>query len=192
MAASDELTREVQGTTSPAPGSYKLDTAHSVIGFVVRHLMVSKVRGEFKEFDGSIVVGDSPETSKVEVTIDANSISTRQDQRDNHLRSGDFFEVETYPTWKFVSTEITPKGGDNWEITGDLTIKGVTKSVTLDTEFNGAIVDARGNARFGFSATTTIDRTEFGVTFNSALEGGGLMLGNDIKVEIEGEALRQD
>ncbi|HLX78389.1 MAG TPA: YceI family protein, partial [Acidimicrobiales bacterium] len=142
-----ELTRTVDGLVVPAPGIYDLDKAHSVIGFVARHLMVTKVRGTFGEFEGAITVAEDPAQSSVEVEIRTDSVTTGEPQRDAHLRSADFFEQEKFPTMTFKSTSVAPAGDGSWKITGDLTIRGVTKSVTLNTEYNGAVTDPWGGAR---------------------------------------------
>ena len=139
-------------TTSPAlaaltAGTWNVDPSHSNVGFVARHLMVTKVRGSFAGFSGAITVGDDPLQSKVEATVDAASIDTGDDNRDTHLRSGDFFDVEQYPTWSLVSTGLTPRGGDRYVLQADLTIKGVTKSVAFDLEFEGVATDPWGNTK---------------------------------------------
>jgi polyisoprenoid-binding protein YceI len=190
MTETATLTRTVAGVEIPHPGTYVLDKAHTTISFVVRHLMVSKVRGHFNGFEGTIVVGEEPKDSKVEVTIDATSVDTRDQQRDAHLKSPDFFEVEKYPTLTFVSTGVHGDG-DDWKVTGDLTIHGVTRPVTLDIEFLGATGDPWGGKRIGFSASTQIDRTDYGLTWNAAVETGGVVVGKDVKIEIEAEAILQ-
>ncbi|MDA8032652.1 MAG: YceI family protein [Actinomycetota bacterium] len=188
MAETETLTRTLEGAPAPLPGTYHLDKAHSIVGFVVRHLMVSKVRGQFNDFDGEIVVGETLADSKVSVTIQVASIDTREEQRDGHLKSGDFFELETYPTITFVSTAVRPAGGD-WKVDGNLTIKGSTRPVTLDVEFLGATGDPWGGKRIGFSARTEIDRDDYGMNFNAAVEGGGLVVGKRITIELEAEAV---
>lgn len=190
MADSAGLTRTINGAAIPLPGIYTLDKAHTSVGFVVRHLMVSKVRGNFQEFDGTITVADEPGQSKVETTIQAGSVDTREEQRDGHLRSADFFDADKFPTITFVSANVVPAGGD-WKVEGDLTIHGVTRPVVLDVEFNGASGDPYGGTRIGFSAVTEIDREDFGMTFNMALETGGVMVSKNVKIEIEAEAIRQ-
>ncbi len=185
-----ELTRIVDDETVPAPGVYTLDKAHTVIAFIARHLMVTKVRGTFDEFEGTVIVAEDPMESSVQATIRTDSVSTAEPQRDAHLRSGDFFEQDRYPTMTFSSTAVRPAGGGKWQVTGDLTIKDVTRSVVLDLEFNGATPDPWGGVRLGFSASTEIDRTEFGVSWNSALDGGGVVVGNRVRIEIEAEAVR--
>lgn len=190
MSQAAELTRKIGTAEAPQPGRYRLDKAHTTVGFVVRHMMVSKVRGHFSDFEGEIVVGETPAASSVTTTIQVASVDTRDEQRDAHLRSGDFFELDTYPTITFTSTAVEPRGSD-WRVTGDLTIKGVTKPVVLEVEFNGATKDPYGGTRIGFSATTEIERDEFGISFNAVLEGGGLVVANRVKIEIEAEAVLQ-
>jgi polyisoprenoid-binding protein YceI len=189
MADQKELTRTVNGAAAPHPGTYTLDKAHTSVSFVVRHMMVSKVRGLFSEFEGEIVVGEVPADSKVTTTIQVASITTNDEQRDAHLKSGDFFELETYPTITFVSTNVAQDGSD-WKVTGDLTIKGVTKPVVLDVEFNGAQADPWGGTRIGFSAEAEIERDTFGITFG-LVEGGGMVVANKVKIELEAEAVLQ-
>lgn len=191
MAATALLTRTVNGTELPVPGVYTLDKAHTSIGFVVRHLMVSKVRGNFEDFEGTITVADEPEHSGVATTIQVATVDTRDETRDAHLRSADFFDAEQFPTMTFTSTRVVPAGGD-WKVEGDLTIHGVTRPVVLDVEFNGAIADPYGGTRLGFSASTEIDREDFAMTFNMALETGGVLVSKNVKIEIEAEAIRQD
>jgi len=188
MADTSELTRTVDGVALPQPGTYVFDKAHTNIGFIVRHLMVSKVRGKFGEFEGTIVVADDPSASSVTVTVQMASIHTGDEQRDGHLRSADFFEIEKYPVMTFTSTRILPSGAD-WKVEGDLTIHGVTQSTVLEVEFNGAQADPYGKSRVGFSAAGEINRDDFGVTFNMALETGGVMVSNTIKLELEVEAI---
>ena len=184
-------TREFQGLQIPAAGTYVLDAAHKRVGFVVRHLMVSKVRGNFGEATATITVGEDPLRSSVTATIATESVFTGQPDRDNHLRSGDFFEVAKYPTIEFRSTGIKSFEGNEFVLDGELTIKGITKQVELLVEFEGAGRSPYGHDVFGFSATTEIDREDWGLTWNMALETGGVMVGKKVKIEIEGEAIRQ-
>lgn len=188
MTEAETLTRTLDGVPAPLPGTYTLDVAHTVVGFVVRHLMVSKVRGQFNEFSGEIVVGETLADSGVQATIQVASIDTRESQRDAHLKSGDFFEQESHPTIDFKSTAVR-QAGDGWKVDGDLTIKGTTRQATLDLEFNGATADPWGGKRVGFSARTEIDRDDFGINFNAAVEGGGLVVSKRITIEIEAEAV---
>jgi polyisoprenoid-binding protein YceI len=171
-------------------GTWAIDPVHSEVGFTVRHLMVSKVRGTFKTFEGTITIGADPLNSGVETSIDAWSVDTRDENRDNHLRSSDFFEVEKYPRITFVSTAVRP-AGSNYVMTGDLTIRGVTRSVDVDLEFNGVSPDPYGGTRAGFSASTEISRADYGIEFNMPLDGGGVVIGDKIKINLEVEAVLQ-
>ena len=184
-------TRDFDGVTLPTPGTFVLDKSHTQIGFVARHLMVSKVRGRFTDYEGAIVVADDPAASSVEVTIQATSIHTNDENRDNHVRTNDFLAVEEFPTLTFRSTKVEISSGSSWKVTGELTIRGVTRPVVLDVEFEGVIQDPWGNQRLGFAASAEIDRNEFGVSFNAALETGGFVISPKIKLEIEAEAVRQ-
>jgi len=184
-------TRQFDGVVIPAAGTYTLDPAHKRVGFVARHMMVSKVRGEFAEATAAITVAEDPLQSAVTATISAASIVTGQNDRDNHLRSGDFLDVEKYPTLEFRSTGVKSHSGNDFVLTGELTIKGVTRVVDLEVEFEGVGRSPYGFDLFGFSASTEIDREDFGLTWNVALEAGGVMVGKKVKIEIEGEAIRQ-
>src|SRR4249919_1229206 len=156
-------------------GTYTLDPAHTRIGFVARHAMVTKVRGSFDEFAGTAVLdGANPANSRAEVTIKAASIDTRNAQRDEHLRGNDFLAMQEYPQITFVSTGVRQSGETTFEVTGDLTIKGVTNQVTIPFEFEGAATDPFGNERVGFEGSVAINRKDYGVTWNAALEGGGV------------------
>jgi len=166
-------------------GTWTLDPTHSEVSFSVRHLAISKVKGSFESFDASLETAEDHTASKVTASIDVASVNTNQKDRDGHLQSGDFFLAEQHPKMTFVSTSIEEKGGDDFLVHGDLTLRGVTKPVTLKSEFGGLVVDGYGQTKLGFSATTKIDRTEFGVTWNAALEAGGFTLGNDVTVTLE-------
>jgi polyisoprenoid-binding protein YceI len=187
----EATTRIIEGVEYPPAGTYVLDPAHTRLGFAVRHMAVSKVRGGLNAFEGSLVIGEDPLDSKVEVSIDATSVDTRDEARDNHLRSNDFFDVENHPRWSFASTGVRPTGDDQWEVDGDLTIRGVTRPVTLRTVFEGVVRDPYGNMRLGFTATTSIDRNDFGVAFNAVMEAGGLVVAKKVDIEIEAEAVLQ-
>jgi polyisoprenoid-binding protein YceI len=176
--------------TLPATGTWDIDASHSEVGFSVRHLGISKTKGRFGTFTGALVVADVPEDSSVAVEIDMASVDTRDAGRDEHLRGADFFEVETFPTMTFRSTKVTPKG-DRWLVEGDLTIKNVTKKVVLDAEVTGLATDPWGNDRVGFQASTEVDREDFGLTWNAALEAGGLLVGKTVKISLEVEAVLQ-
>ena len=173
--------------TLPQAGIWKIDTAHSQIEFVVRHLMVSKARGRFDAFDGEIRVGDRPEDSSVSVEIPVASISTGDPGRDGHLLSPDFFDAEQYPTISFRSTAVRP-AGERYEVDGELTVHGVTRPVTLDTEYFGTTRDPFGNDKVVFSASTEVDREDFGLTWNKSLETGGVLVGKKARIELEVEA----
>ena len=172
-------------------GTYTLDPAHSRIGFVARHAMVTKVRGQFNEFDGRTVIdGGTPANSSVQLTIRVDSVDTRNAQRDNHLRTNDFLDAENYPTITFASTSISHEGGSEFVVTGDLTIKDVTKSVTLPLEFTGAATDPFGNDRIGFEGSVTINRRDWGVNWNAALEAGGVLVSEKVTLEFEISAIK--
>jgi len=172
-------------------GTYTLDPAHSRLGFVARHAMVTKVRGNFNEFEGTTTIdGSDPSKSSVSVTAQVASIDTRNSMRDDHLRTNDFLDVEKFPTITFVSTSIEHDGGNDFQVTGDLTIKDVTKSVTIPLEFQGAAKDPFGNDRIGFEGSTQIVRSEYGVTYNAALETGGVLVSDKITLEFEISAIK--
>ncbi|MGZ8620496.1 MAG: YceI family protein [Actinomycetota bacterium] len=182
---------ERESVTLPPAGTYAFDKAHSEIGFVGRH-MLSKVRGRFTEFDGQIVIGRTPEGSHVEVEIDTASIWTNLEMRDDHLRSGDFLEAETYPKLTFKSTAVRLTGGNTFELVGDLTIKETTHEVVLDVEFLGAGPGLNGGTVAAFSAKTEIEREVWDMTWNMAVETGGLLVGKKVQIEIDVEALLAD
>jgi polyisoprenoid-binding protein YceI len=184
-------TRIVDGREAPPPGTWKIDPSHSEIQFFVRHMMIAKVRGRFREFEGTIRIAERPEDSWVEVVIEAASIDTRDRSRDEHLRSADFLDVERYPEVRFTSTSVGPGGTGRWQVAGDLTVRDVTRPVVLDVEYCGAVVDPWGNLRAGFLATTEIDRENFDITWNQALEAGGFLVGKGVRIEIDVEAVRQ-
>lgn len=182
-------------TTIPATltGTYTIDPAHSRIGFVTRHAMVSKVRGSFNEFEGSgHLDAENPADSHVTLTIQAASIDTRNPDRDAHLRSNDFFDMEHHPQITFTSTNVEQVGTDQYRVTGDLTIKGVTKPVTVDFEYSGTAVDPFGNTRIGFEGSTTVNRKDWGVNWNAALETGGVLVSEKVTLEFEVSAIRSD
>jgi polyisoprenoid-binding protein YceI len=187
----DVTSRMVNGTEWPAVGHYAIDPIHTEIGFAVRHMAVSKVRGRFDTFDGVIDIAEDPSDSKVSVTIDARSVDTRDETRDNHLRTNDFFDAENHPTWKFESTAVTGVGPTDWKVDGDLTIRGVTRPVTLDVSLEGVVKDPYGNHRVGFSASTSINRDDFGVSFGAVMETGGLVVAKKVDILIEAEAVLQ-
>ena len=171
-------------------GTWTIDPVHSVVGFWVRHMMVSKVRGRFGTFSGDIKIADDATESSVEATVDMASVGTGDDNRDQHLRTSDFFDIENFPTMTFRSTAITGAGSE-YEVTGDLTIRGVTKPVTFDLEFGGANEHPMGGTIAGFTATANIDRTDFGLEYNAVLEAGGFLIGNKVTIELDIEASLQ-
>jgi polyisoprenoid-binding protein YceI len=169
-------------------GTWKIDPTHSEVSFTVRHMMVSKVRGKFTTWDARIVTAGEPSQSSVTAEIDLSSINTGNDQRDGHLRSSDFFEVETHPTMTYRSTGVASQG-DSWQVDGELSLHGVTRSVPLTLEVNGFTADPYGGMRAGFSATSEISRSDFGIDFNMAMEAGGVVVGDKISIAIEIEAV---
>jgi polyisoprenoid-binding protein YceI len=181
--------RDYQGVSIPPAGTYELDPTHTVVGFVARH-MLSKVRGQFTEVTGAIEVGDSPEDSRVDVEVKTASITTHMEKRDQHLTSGDFLEVERHPVLTFTSTAMRPTGGTSFELDGDLTIKDITRPVTLSGEFLGWGPNMEGMPMLAASAKTTIDREDWGMTWNMAVETGGFLVGKKVDLEIEFEAHR--
>jgi len=178
-------------TLADLSGTYTLDSAHTRIGFVARHAMVTKVRGQFNDFEGSGVVDPSDFTkSTVTVIIQAASIDTRNEQRDAHLRSNDFLAMEEYAQITFTSTGIQQTGPTSVELTGDLTIRGVTNTVTIPFEFEGAATDPYGNLRVGFEGSVVINRKDYGVTWNVALETGGVLVSDKVTLEFEVSAIK--
>lgn len=174
--------------TATATRTLAIDRTHSEVGFQVRHLL-SKVRGRFNEFDGTIEFDESnPAGSHVDVTIHARSIDTGEADRDTHLRSADFFDVEKYPTLNFKSTSVTPRGENTYDVVGDLTINGTTRQVTLPASFLGAAQDPWGNTKFVYEAELALNRKDFGLTWNAALETGGFLVGDEVKVSLSIQA----
>jgi polyisoprenoid-binding protein YceI len=172
-------------------GTYTIDPSHSRIGFVARHAMVTKVRGSFNEFSGSgYFDAESPANSHLELTIQAASIDTRNADRDAHLRSNDFFAMDTYPTITFVSTAVELVDDGHYRVTGDLTIKGVTKPVSVEFEYSGSAVDPFGNHRIGLEGTTTVNRKDWGVSWNAALDAGGVLVSDKVTLEFEVSAIK--
>ena len=173
--------------------TYVIDPSHSTAGFKVRHLMVSNVRGEFSGVSGTVVFdAENPANSKVEAAIDATTIQTREAQRDQHLKSADFFDVEKFPKITFISKKVAPVGDGEWRVIGDLTIHGVTREVALDVEGpTPEVKDPWGNIKIGATATTKLDRRDFGLVFNVALEAGGVLVGDEVAVQLELELARQ-
>ena len=182
-------------TTVPttATGTYAIDPSHSRIGFVARHAMVSKVRGSFNEFDGSgYYDAEDPTQSHLQLAINAPSIDTRNADRDAHLRSNDFLDMDNHPEITFTSTAVEALDADTYRVTGDLTIKGVTKPVTIDFAYEGSATDPYGNVRVGFEGRTTINRKDWGVSWNTALEAGGVLVGEKVTLEFEVSAIRTE
>lgn len=171
-------------------GTWTVDPSHSEVGFTVRHLAVARVRGHFERFDASITIAPDPLDSAVTAEIDLSSIDTRDAQRDEHLRSSDFFSVDEHPKMTFRSTSVKPDGSD-FLVSGDLTIGEITRTVDLDLEFNGIGPDPWGGTRIGFSATTEINRKDFGIDFNIPLDGGGFVIGDRVRIALEVEAVLQ-
>jgi len=171
-------------------GDYTIDPAHTRLGFSARHAMVATVRGSFQEFTGTAHIDTAtPANSKVELSIVANSVTTGNEQRDGHLLSGDFFETEQYPNVTFTSTDVSRDGAD-WTITGDLSIKGVSHSVTIPFEFAGSAQDPFGNIRIGFEGEATIKRSDWGMSFNAALETGGVLVSDKVKLQFDVSAIK--
>ena len=180
-------------TTPAAVSTWTIDPVHSVPEFSVKHMVISTVKGRFTKVEGTISLDEAnPASSSVNATIDVSTIDTGEPQRDGHLRSGDFFDVEKFPTIAFTSTGVQKKGNDEYAITGDLTIRDVTRAVVLDTEYEGQIKDAYGKQRAAFTATTQIDRKDFGLNWNMALEAGGFIVSNTVKVTLHIAAVRND
>lgn len=185
-----ETVRHIDGIELPLKGTWKLDEAHTTVGFVARHIL-TKVRGGFTDFDGTIVIGEGPEDSSAVVEIQAASLSSGSEQRDEHVRSGDFLDVETYPVMTFTSKAVRPKGGNRFDLVGDLTIKDITNEVVLDTEFEGVGTSPWGTTVMSFSAKTRLFREDWDMTWNVALETGGLLVSKEIDIELEVEAVLQ-
>jgi len=180
-------------TALPTPGVYSIDAVHSAVNFTARHLVAAKVRGTFTEFEGTVTIGDSAETSSVSANVQAGSVTTHNEMRDGHLKSPDFFDLENHPTFTFVSTSVTQKSGDEYVLVGDLSINGVTKTVTWDLEYLGTGPGmAPGVTVAGFEASTEIDRRDFNVNFEGTLENGSLVVSNKITLTLEIEAQKQD
>ena len=172
-----------------SPGTWNIDPSHSIVSFVARHLVITKVRGTFGDVSGTVVIADDKLASTVQATVGMASITTGDEGRDGHLKSADFFDVETYPNMTFVSTGIRGDGAE-YVLTGDLTIKGVSKSVELDLEFEGVSPDPWGGTRVGFSAIGEINRRDYGLNFDVKVDTGGALVGEKIKLEIEAQAVK--
>ena len=182
-------------TTLPAAGAsttWQLDPAHTHVEFSVKHLMMARVKGRFAGVTGTVRLGSDPAASTVDVVIDAASIDTREAKRDAHLRSADFLDAERFPAITFRGRDVRPAGPDRFTIVGDLTIRDVTREVTLEVTDEGRVTDPWGGERAGFSATTEIDRRDFGLTWNQALEAGGVLVGNEVRISLEVELVKQE
>ena len=188
---SDVTTRSINGIELPPAGAYAFDKAHTTLGFVARH-MLSKVHGRFTDFDGQVKIGEAVEDSSVHVEIKADSITMDNEGRDQHLSSSDFFEIETYPTLSFTSTAFRPGKDKAFELDGDLTVKGVTRPVTLSGEFLGWGPGMRGGTIASFTAATTIDREDFDLTWNVAVENGGWLVGKKVDIVIDADLVLED
>lgn len=169
---------------------WQLDAAHTNVEFAVKHLMISTVRGRFGDVSGTVVTGDEPADAQIRVTIGASSIDTRQEQRDAHLKSADFLDVEKHPALTFVSTRVAPRPDGSLEVAGDLTVRGVTREVVLSVTPEGVTRDPWGGERAGFSAALKLNRRDFGLTWNQALETGGVVVGDEVKITIDAELLK--
>ncbi len=172
--------------------TWQIDSSHTNVEFTVRHMMISNVKGQFQKTTGTITAnGNDAASAKIDVTIDASSIETRVERRDAHLKSPDFLDVAKYPTITFKSTNVEAEGPNKWKVTGDLTLHGVTKQVVLDVDGSGPPVQVMGHTRAGASATTKIKRADFGLTWNKALEAGGVLVGDEVEISIDVEAVKQ-
>jgi polyisoprenoid-binding protein YceI len=193
MAQSTEQleNRTFQGVSLPPVGTYTIDPSHTTVEFVARH-MLSKVRGRFTDFRGDVVVADRPEDSRVDVEVDTASVTTGNAQRDQHLYSSDFFEIESHPKMTFTTTSFRPTGGTSFELEGDLSVKGTTKPVTLRGEFLGYGKDPWGNDRLFAEAATRVNREEWGLLWNAAVELTGVLVARDVDLEINVQAVRAD
>jgi polyisoprenoid-binding protein YceI len=183
--------RVVNGVALPTPGTYTLDPTHTRVGFVARHLMVTKVRGRFADIEGSITVAEDPRASTAQATLKTASIDTGSPDRDGHLTSADFFDVEKYPEISFRNARVLSQHGTDFRVAGDLTVKDVTREVTLDVEVDGVAKDPWGGTRLAVTASTELDREDWGLTWNVALETGGVLVSKKIKLEIEAQAVLQ-
>ena len=182
---------ETTATSTPAPGTYAIDASHTHVGFKVRHLMVSKVRGRFADFEGTVTIAPEPLDSSVEVTVQLASIDTRDAGRDEHLRGADFFDVTTHPSMTFRSSAVREVGRGHYAVDGELSLREITKPLVLDVRFDGTARDPWGGERAGFTATAELDREDFGLTWNQALETGGVLVGKKVEIELEVEAVLQ-
>ena len=192
MSVKTAPTRVVAGLELPPVGRWTADLTHSELRFVVSHMVIAKVRGRFREFTCTVDIAERPEDSAVEAVIVAASIDTGDPTRDAHLRSAEFLDVERYPQLLFKSSSVRLGYDGRWRVVGDLTVRDITRPVELDVEYSGTTVDPWGSTRAGLVATTEIDRDDFGVTWNQALEAGGFLVGRRVRVEIDIEAILID
>jgi polyisoprenoid-binding protein YceI len=191
MSAPTLNVRDYGGIAIPAPGTFAIDPAHSEVSAIVRHLVVSKVRGTFAGTSGTITIAEDPLQSTVTASIPAATINTCVADRDNHLRSGDFLDAESHPTLDFRSTGVVKRSGAHFVVPGELTIRGVSREVDLKVEFDGVALSPWGQEVIAFTAKTEFDREDFGMTWNQALETGGVLVGKKVTVEISAQAIRQ-
>jgi len=189
MAVSTHLVRVVDGRLVPVPGVWEFDPGHTEVGFVGTHLKVSRVRGRFRSFRGRLIVGEVPEQSAAELTIDAASLESGFKDRDDHLKSADWFDVERFPTISFRTTDIAHVSGNHWTATGTLAIKDVARPVHVDVHFTGAAADPWGNSKIGATIRAEVDRADWGLTWNMPLSAGGLLVGRTVELMVEVEAV---
>ena len=192
MAQAETQERAVQKLELPAAGTYEIDPVHTSVSFVSKHMMLARVRGRFGVFSGTVHVEAEPAGSWVEVEIDASSIDTNMPMRDDHLRSGDFLDLENHPTMTYRSSGLDVTGERTFVLHGDLTIRGTRLPVDLEVRYEGRMTGMRGEQRIGFTATGEIDREAYGMTWNQALEAGGVLVGRTVKIELEIQAIRKD
>lgn len=172
-------------------GTFEIDPAHTELGFIARHAMVTKVRGSFTDFTGSVTTEENLQNAAIKVDIDVASVDTRNSDRDNHLRTSDFFDAEAFPKMTFESTSVEAKGDDVLTVTGDLTIKDVTKSITIDFDFTGEVLDPWGQTRLGFEGSTTINRKDFGLNWQTVLDNGGMLVSEKITLNFDIAAVKK-
>jgi len=198
MVTTTDILRVVEGRKVPAPGTWFIDPVHSEVGLTATHLVVSKVRGRLTGVAGAIVIDTVPERSSGEVSVDATTIETGDAKRDQHLRSPEFLDVERFSVIRFVSSSVAPMTPytnldvGNWQVEGDLTVRDVTRRILLELEVGGVVIDPWGKVRTGMRAWTEVDRDQFGITWNQALEAGGFLVGKSLTVDVQIEAVRQD
>jgi polyisoprenoid-binding protein YceI len=191
VSTATSVSRTVGEHEVPLAGTYAIDASHTHVGFVVRHLMLSKTRGRFPAVSGTVVIGENPFDSSVDVSIETAGVESGDETRDGHLRSPDFFDVEQFPAMTYRSTSVDAVAPDRFVVEGELTIRDVTRPVRLQVAFDGGVTDPWGNTRAGFTASAEIDRDDFGLTWNQVLEGGGFLVGKKVTIEIEAEAVLQ-